>query len=472
VRRRIAAAVGATILLVACASRLDRVTVGPPGVPPASTTAPAATDLYGTITDTPSIHLSGSRRTRDYDGFVAVVVADLESYWKATYPTIAGGQPYRDLDAGVWPVSPRAHDVPGCGEPRTDYREVQDNAFYCPEGDFIAFDDAALFPELESRFGRYTIATVLAHEWGHAIANRRDYSLPGVLTELQADCFSGAWMGHIRRGDAPALQLGDTDLRRAITGILEFRDDPGTSSTEEGAHGSAFDRLGSFQDGLEGGARACDAYAETPPVVLELPFADPSDPTSQSNLTLDELVAKVPKDLDRFWESVLQRSGQSFPALSGSVRTYADGGPYPSCAGRTAADFKAGVVYCPSPEYVAYDLGGENAQLHDSIGDFSVGVLFADRWAEALQHRLGLRTEGDAASLQRDCLTGAWVADVVPRPTRNQSYSIKPGDLDEAVKTYLVFTQDADESAEQALARIGSFRNGIFSFSDLSSCGL
>ena len=98
-------------------------------------------------------------------------------------------------------------------------------------------------------------------------------------------------------------------------------------------------------------------------------------------------------------------------------------------------------------------------------------MLFADSWAKALQHRLGLRTDGDQASLQRDCLTGAWVADVVPRPTRPTTFfAISPGDLDEAVQTYLVFTQDANESADQALARIGSFREGIFS--GLPSCGL
>jgi predicted metalloprotease len=470
VHRRIVAAVGATLLVAACSSRVD-VTIGPSSVTPTPTTAAATTpsSVKGDITDTPSIHVSGSRRTEDYDGFVATVVADLESFWKTSYPAIAGGQPYRDLRSGLWPVGPRSRDVPGCGETRTDYREVQDNAFYCPDGDFIAFDDAALFPQLEHRFGRYTLATVLAHEWGHAIQDRRGYSLAGVQTELQADCFSGAWMAHVRRGDDPQLQLTDEDLRRAISGILEFRDDPGTSAKEQGAHGSAFDRLGSFQDGLDGGTAACDGYSVHAPVVLELPFDSAAD-ASVGNRSLAQLIDEVPRDLDRFWEAELQHSGRTFPALSGSVRTYADGGPYPACAGLTAADFKVGVVYCPSPEFIAYEQDGENEQLHDTIGDFSVGVLLADRWAEALQHRLGLRTDGETATLQRDCLTGAWVADVVPRPTRKQDYVIAPGDLDEAVKTYLVFTEDANESADQALARIGSFREGIFS--GLTSCGL
>ncbi len=117
----------------------------------------------------------------------------------------------------------------------------------------------------------------------------------------------------------------------------------------------------------------------------------------------------VPQDLDRFWESAFQASGSSFSPLSESVETYRAGGPYPRCAGLTTADFEQGVVYCPSPEFVAYEDGGANARLRDSIGDFSVGVLFADRWGQALQHRLGLSTDGEAASLQRDCLTGAWV---------------------------------------------------------------
>jgi predicted metalloprotease len=311
---------------------------------------------------------------------------------------------------------------------------------------------------------------VLAHEWGHAIQARLGSSLPGVITELQADCFAGSWMDRVREGGAAGLQLTDPDLRLAITGILEFRDSPGTSADDEGAHGSAFDRLGSFQDGLEGGAPACEAYAASPPVVLELPFNSLDDQRTRGDMPLETLVDSVPADLDRFWGALLQRSGTPFAGLSETVQTYVAGGPYPRCSSLTPADFEQGVVYCPSPEFVAYEQGGANARLHNTIGDFSVGVLFADRWAEAVQHRLGLNTEGAPAALQRDCLTGVWVEDVVPRPTRQQAFAISPGDLDEAVRTYLLFTEDAEESAEAALARIGSFRSGVFT--GLESCGL
>ncbi len=302
--------------------------IGPPGqtVPSGQTAAPGGTTapdetaptpaLTGSITDSPVVRLAGPRAAQPYDAFLARVVTDLEAFWDATYPTIADGEPYLPLEGGVWPVWPTAENVPGCGSGRTSYREVQDNAFYCPDDDFIAFDDIGLFPDLDTRFGRYTVATVLAHEWGHAIQSRRGYSLPGVIAELQADCFSGAWMGHIRAGDTPDLRLDDPDLRRAVTGILEFRDAPGTSAGDEGAHGSAFDRLGSYQDGLEKGARSCDAYAVTPPVVIELPFNDAADVSTKGNLPLPKLVGLVPQDLDRFWVSTFEASGSSFSPLT------------------------------------------------------------------------------------------------------------------------------------------------------------
>ena len=98
--------------------------------------------------------------------------------------------------------------MPGCGgERRTSYPEIEDNAFYCPDEDFIAFDDELLFPRLDDDFGRYTVAMVLAHEWGHAIQARLGSSLPGVITELQADCFAGSWMDRVRDGGAAGLQL-------------------------------------------------------------------------------------------------------------------------------------------------------------------------------------------------------------------------------------------------------------------------
>lgn len=465
VRRRFAvvSALCGAVLLVgvsACSSTSSSVRIGPP-----VSSGPRA------LTDSPIVHIAeGDRTSQPYDAFLARVVDDLQAFWRSSYPTISGGRAYHDLSGGVWPVWPTAQGVPGCGERRTRYREIQNNAFYCPDRDFIAFDDTQLFPDLDRRFGEFTLAMVLAHEWGHSIQQQRAYGLQGVVTELQADCFAGAWMGHVQSGKAKGLELKDADLRRAISGILEFRDDPGTSSGDRGAHGSAFDRLGSFQDGLQGGVRKCDSYTNSPPVVLELPFNDASATAPSSDLTLDRLVTTVPPDLDRFWHLARPNPRDALPTLSRAMRPYPKGGPYPTCQGLTTTDYESGVVYCPSPEFIGYEDGGENAHLLDTIGGFSVGVLFADRWAEALQHHAGVTSAGDRAELQRDCLTGAWVADVVPHRTGTQPFTISPGDLDEAVRTYLTLTDGGNDSARAALARIGSFRGGLFSGVD--SCGL
>jgi len=453
------AVVVATGTLASCGSGSSAVRVGP-----ARSAEPKA------LTDAPDVHVKDSSRPpQSYDVFLASVVESLRTYWQATYPAIADGQAYRDLDGGVWPVWQTARSVPGCGESQTHYREIQDNAFYCPEGDFIAFDDARLFPALDRKFGSFTLAVVLAHEWGHAIQRRRGYDLEGVVTELQADCFAGSWMAAVQKAPTGALDLTDPELFKAITGILQFRDDPGTTADEDGAHGSAFDRLGSFQDGLLGGAKKCDSYADVPPVVLELPFANASTNTDRTGPGLARLVAEVPAALDRYWNAQLRSKGAP-PALAGRIRKYQAGGPYPSCAGLTDADYAAGVVYCPSPEFIGYQEGGQNKQLHDTIGDFSVAILFAEGWAEAVQHHLGVTSTSSQAQLQRDCLTGAWVADVVPRRTGAQAFTISPGDLDEAVKTYLALTEGDRGSAEAALARIGSFRGGLFS--GVERCGL
>ena len=92
---------------------------------------------------------------------------------------------------------------------------------------------------------------VLAHEFGHAIQLRAGVgqNQPTILLEQQADCFAGAWMARVAHGDAPGLQLDDKELTTSLAGMVRFSDAPGTSADDQEAHGSAFDRIGAFQDG-------------------------------------------------------------------------------------------------------------------------------------------------------------------------------------------------------------------------------
>ena len=108
------------------------------------------------------------------------------AWWELTYPEVYG-EPWQPLQGDVYAAYPeRPDDLPGCGEPRTSYDDVQEFvAFYCGLGDFVVYDDGenGLLAELADKFGAGTIGIVLAHEYGHAIQQRSgvlDLNLPTV----------------------------------------------------------------------------------------------------------------------------------------------------------------------------------------------------------------------------------------------------------------------------------------------------
>ena len=143
---------------------------------------------------------------------------------------------------------------------------------------------------------------MLAHEWGHAVQTRVHFSSrASVYVELQADCFAGAWAQHVANGDGTSLRLSDEDLDHALAGFLELRDPSGVDGGDAGAHGNAFDRVGAFQDGIEGGARACRNYATNPPEVTESGFTSSSDAQINGDLPLDEVLPMLKTSLDDFW---------------------------------------------------------------------------------------------------------------------------------------------------------------------------
>jgi predicted metalloprotease len=138
-----------------------------------------------------------------------------------------------------------------------------DNAFYCGADDYIAWDDESLMPALYDNFGDFAVALVIGHEWGHAVQARAGVTGPTRFDlEQQADCFAGAWVAWIILEQSPNLTLSPGDLDEAIAGFVAFRDDPETAIDDPGASGSAFARVGAFQDGVISGAQACVPYAE------------------------------------------------------------------------------------------------------------------------------------------------------------------------------------------------------------------
>src|SRR5690606_40775973 len=80
-----------------------------------------------------------------------------------------------------------------------------------------------------------------------------------------------------------------------------------------------------------------------------------------------------------------------------------------SCGGDTLSgdDLRNAARYCEDENVVVVDGAGLVPELY-RIGDFAVAAEIARLWALAAQTEPGLDTEGEAASLQADCLTGVW----------------------------------------------------------------
>lgn len=182
----------------------------------------------------------------EYQQTLETVIGSLESYWAAELPRLGGR--YSAPSRYVY-YRPEEGPGPSCGGEQAPAK----NAFYCPPDDFIAWDESGLMiPYYVS--GDFAAAFVLAHEFGHAISARLPQREPlGVLNELQADCFAGAWAAHV--AEQGLLEAGDLD--EATLAVFSARDVPGTEFTDPRAHGSGFERTRAFADGYEAGPRRC-----------------------------------------------------------------------------------------------------------------------------------------------------------------------------------------------------------------------
>lgn len=210
----------------------------------------------------------------DYDAYAEDTVAilgTLEAFWETTF----------DEELGEKFVPPREYiayypeeDDPGCdGEAAGEF-----NAVYCGDGEFIAWDEPNLMLPFYSEKGPMAEGFVLGHEYGHAVQDSlgisEDFSFT-IESELQADCFSGAWAGTL--ADEGILDPEDEpgaggDIDSALDAIYTVADDaegnPGPWQ-EPDAHGTGDERATAFADGYDGGVEVCandyaPGFAEEP----------------------------------------------------------------------------------------------------------------------------------------------------------------------------------------------------------------
>ena len=426
------------------------------------------------VIDPDAIDFGRAKPERGYDDFLLATLTDLDTWWTDAYPLVYG-DPFVPLQGKVYAAYPeRTDELPGCGEPRTRYEDVQQFvAFYCGQGDFIVYDDgrSGLLYDLATRFGAGTIGIVLAHEYGHAVQQRSGVlsrNLPTVAGEQQADCFAGAWAGRAARGEG-GIAFTDDDVRAGLIAMLEVRDPVGLDQLTPGGHGSGFDRVGAFQEGFTDGPARCGALIDNPLPLMPNEFTGLLDFQNEGNAPFGyadgELLEFLPADLNFYW--AVDAAVPDFdPVTLIPVQS-----PAEAQCDDLSRGLESGAAYCASTntvflnEPVVLDLYRQNV-----FGDFSVGYLIGAAWAEAAQTALGSVITGEQRELINDCLAGAWVKTMIPidgdlplprDPSREASVS--PGDLDETVRTIILIGDRgaADNMIGSPFEKIDAFRDGV-----------
>lgn len=475
-----------------------------PAHPPPTTEPPEPTgttlppilepELYTEVPLADVVDLGAERQARDYDALLAVALLDIDTWLGEELPS-AFGADWVPLEGGIWAGYPaRSDDLPGCGEPTTVYDDLAlYAAFYCEFGDFMAFDDGddGIIVGLAEELGASVLGVVLAHEYGHAVQERigaLDEGFPTVLTEQQADCVSGAWLGRTYRGESPNLRLGDRDLRAGLVAMVEVRDPAGVDQFELGGHGTAFDRVGAFQLGFTDGLARCAALLDDPLPLMPNVFQSQLDAELGGNAPYDcvevspelqETCVPAPQfladDLNDYWQDV----DPEFPTLD--PLAVADLSEF-DCPDEIA--IAEAVSYCPRDNGIVYD-EQYVLDLYREFGDFTLGYLYGLAWAEVAQIREGSTLTGESRALRDDCWTGAWVRDITPDETgatrRNADLDgdgepdstvfTSPGDLDEAVRMAILLGDlgtNVDEVGSP-FEKIASFRAGVLG--GIDACG-
>lgn len=393
------------------------------------------------------------------DQVVEAALTDVDAFWSRSYEDLYGG-PYQPIEGGFWPYGPDSEQPP-CGSPPPEYSDIAENAFFCPVADLVAWDNVNLIPGLYDEFGGFTLGIVFAHEFGHAIQFRADTQGDTVMLELQADCFAGAWTADVEAGNSEFFTLTLDDLDKAVAGFLELRDGVGTDAADPAAHGTGFDRIGSFVEGFEQGLERCvaypDLYASGELVVVEVPFTDPADFETGGNLPLDELQPLLLADLENFWTLLFQEQGQTWTPVTEVVGVDPDVDEV-ACGGETyTGDVLVNAsFYCIDSDTIFIDAVNLIPTLNE-IGDYAVATEIARQYAYAAQVRLGNTENNLGTNLQADCMAGlyAFSGFAGNREGQGQELFLSPGDLDEAVIAFLL-NSDSSESVEAGNVSVGT----------------
>lgn len=407
----------------------------------------------------------------EIDWLAASAISDIEQYWEYAYPEafdeeFASARALYSFDASDF-------DGEFCGT--ETYGLV--NAAFCYSDRTIGWDRGELLPDLKRAYGDMGVVLVLAHEYGHAVAEQAGLSgknIPTLVGEQQADCMSGAYMRWVAEDNSPRFTLSTGEgLNNVLAGVISFRDpllsegDPDAGIDE---HGSAFERLSAFQFGFTDGPSACAAIdlVEIGQRRGDLPILLPEDQTGELAVTENSV------------RSIVDAMGILFepadpPALSldtVDAESCADAQPSPPAS------------FCPSTNTIVVDLAGlqemgsQPARQDGSslaVGDNTAYSVLVSRYMTAIQaERSGVPLDTAQAALRTACLTGVATVQMTKEVTTpdGDTIALTAGDVDEALSGILtngLAASDVNgESVPSGFSRIDAFRLGVLS--DVERC--
>jgi len=157
--------------------------------------------------------------------------------------------------------------------------------FYCPSDETV-YIDPTFFELMQQQFGAsaddLAQLYIVGHEWGHHVQyitgtmeqypnNGTGPDSNGVRTELQADCYAGAWISQMTKSKDPdgvpyLLAPTNDQLKDAVNAAYTVGDDhiqeqSGFVNPESFTHGTSAQRQYWFANGYQNGLDVCaDAF--------------------------------------------------------------------------------------------------------------------------------------------------------------------------------------------------------------------
>jgi predicted metalloprotease len=406
-------------------------------------------------------------------------LTDIQQFWTKAYPLVSNGAPFKPLTGQIYSVTTgHPNTTEACMKAQAT--AADNNAFYCRLDDSFAFDRVGLVNVLTEHLGNDFVPLVFAHETGHLIQNRLGIERASILMESQADCASGAFMA-AEAGDSPIkltnrhYDINPTDLDKIAIGLILLRDYSPHASSVEGSHGDGFDRMSAFSDGFKNGVQFCYSSDWTQRQFTERAYSSTQDDQAGGNEPEADVVSPsggLVGSLNSYWTSTFKTIGKTFkPVVVKQATT-------PTCSSNSSVKFG----YCASDNTVYYDAtyaqsvynslpaiaqGSTGTVVVDdhTVGDYTLGALFAYAWGMSVRSQLGFSTADTSALLGASCYVGSYSQSINVVATQENQFTLSPPDMDEATVTVL---QTAGQSAAfgarntTGFARIIAFKQGYF----------